>query len=148
MCCTRMACGPTTGKPVSARTTRTVPLHSTGKNLTGTTTANKNTNHHNVFCHTFRSPCCINERQHSIVGIATVTGWRSGNRIVVGARFSAPVQTGPQCQPSLLCSGYLISFPRVKRRECGVNHPIPSSAEVKERVQPYLYTPLDLYDLF
>jgi len=33
------------------------------------------------------------------------------------------------------------SFPGVKRRGCGVDHPPPSSAEVKERVELYLYSP-------
>jgi len=58
----------------------------------------------------------------------------------VGARFSAPVETGLGGPPSLLYNGYLVSFPRVKRRECGVNHPIPFSAEVKERVEVHLYS--------
>jgi len=34
------------------------------------------------------------------------------------------------------------SFPGVKRPGCDVNHPTPSSAEVKERVELYLYSPL------
>jgi hypothetical protein len=34
--------------------------------------------------------------------------------------------------PSLLCNGYRLSFPGVKRPERGVNHPPLSSAEVKE----------------
>jgi hypothetical protein len=33
------------------------------------------------------------------------------------------------------------SFPRVKRLERGVDHPPTSSAEVKERVELYLYSP-------
>jgi hypothetical protein len=33
------------------------------------------------------------------------------------------------------------SFPGVKRPGRGVDHPPPSSAEVKERVQLYLYSP-------
>jgi hypothetical protein len=33
------------------------------------------------------------------------------------------------------------SFPGLKRPGRGVNHPSPSSAEVKERVELYLYTP-------
>jgi hypothetical protein len=32
------------------------------------------------------------------------------------------------------------SFPGVKRPERGVDHPSPSSAEVKERVELYLYS--------
>jgi hypothetical protein len=37
---------------------------------------------------------------------------RTGDRILIGVSFSAPVQTGP---PSLLCSGYLLSFPGINR---------------------------------
>jgi len=33
------------------------------------------------------------------------------------------------------------SFPHVKRPKRGVDHPPPSSAEVKERVELYLYNP-------
>jgi hypothetical protein len=33
------------------------------------------------------------------------------------------------------------SFPGVKRPRRGVDHPLPSSAEVKERVEVYLYSP-------
>jgi len=39
------------------------------------------------------------------------------------------------------------SFPGVKRPGRGVDHPPPSSAEVKERVELYLYPPLGLRDL-
>ena len=47
--------------------------------------------------------------------------------------------------PSLLYNGYRVSFPGVKRPGRGVNHPPPSSAEVKERVETYLYSPLGLH---
>jgi len=33
------------------------------------------------------------------------------------------------------------SFPGVKRPGRAVDHPLPSSAEVKERVELYLYSP-------
>ena len=42
--------------------------------------------------------------------------------------------------PSLLYNGYRASFPEVKRPERGVNHPHPSSTEVKERIELYLYS--------
>jgi len=48
--------------------------------------------------------------------------------------------------PSLQYSVYQVSFPEVKRPEPGLNQPLPSSAEVNERIQLYLYT-LGLYDL-
>jgi len=56
----------------------------------------------------------------------------------VGARFSAPVQTGPEAHPASYTMG-TGSFLGVKRPGRGVDHPSPSSAEVKERVQLYLY---------
>jgi hypothetical protein len=59
---------------------------------------------------------------------------RSGDRIPVGARFSAPVQTGPGAYPAT-CTMGTGSFPRVTRPGRGVDHPPPSRAEViKERV--------------
>jgi hypothetical protein len=39
--------------------------------------------------------------------------------------------------PSLLYNGYRVSFPGLKRPGHGVKHPIPFSAEVKERVTLY-----------
>jgi len=36
------------------------------------------------------------------------------------------------------------SYPGVKRPGCGVGHPTPSSAEVKERVEIYPYSPSEL----
>ena len=63
---------------------------------------------------------------------------RSGDRIPVrGARFSAPVQTGPGAHPASSTMG-TASFLGVKRLGCGVDHPPLSSAEVKERMMLYL----------
>jgi len=47
---------------------------------------------------------------------------RSGDRIPVWTIFSAPVQTGPG-PPSLLYSGYRVSFPGVKWPVGDVDHP-------------------------
>jgi hypothetical protein len=66
---------------------------------------------------------------------------RSGVRSPVGTRFSLPVQTGPGAQPTA-CTTATGSFsPKVKREGRGVNHPPLSSAEIKERVELYLYSP-------
>jgi len=54
-------------------------------------------------------------------------------------RFSAPVQTGPGAHPASYTIG-TGSFAGVKRPGGGVNHPAPTSAEVKERVELYLYS--------
>jgi hypothetical protein len=59
--------------------------------------------------------------------------------ISVGARFSAPAQTGPGAYPA----SYTMdtnSFPGVKRPGHGVDHPPPSSAEVKDRIELYIYS--------
>ena len=61
----------------------------------------------------------------------------SRGRIPVGARFSAPVQTGPGNPPSPYTKG-TGSFPGVKRPERGVD-PAPHLAGVKERIERYLY---------
>jgi hypothetical protein len=52
---------------------------------------------------------------------------------------------GPAQSPTKLTPG---SFPRVKRPEIGVDHPPPSSTEVKERVALFFYSPLGLRGLF
>jgi len=48
----------------------------------------------------------------------------------------------PQGPPSLLYSGYWVYFTGVKQPGHGFDHPPPSSAKVKERVQLSLYPPL------
>jgi hypothetical protein len=47
----------------------------------------------------------------------------------------------PWGPPSLLYNGYWVPFPAVKRLGRGVDHPPLSSAEVKEIVELYLYSP-------
>jgi hypothetical protein len=57
--------------------------------------------------------------------------------------YSAPVQTGPGAHPVSYTMG-TGSFPGVKRPGRGVDHPLPSSAEVKQRVELYLCSPSGL----
>jgi hypothetical protein len=66
---------------------------------------------------------------------------RSGDRISVGARFSAP---GPGAHPA----PYTGSFPGVKRQGRGADHPPLSISEFKERVELYVYPFLGLCVLF
>jgi hypothetical protein len=73
--------------------------------------------------------------QDSSVGIATtLRSGRSGDRIPVEERFSAPVQTHSGAHPASYTMG-TGSVSGVKRSGCGVDHPPPSSAEVKQRVE-------------
>jgi hypothetical protein len=55
---------------------------------------------------------------------------RSGDRIPVGARFFAQVQTDPGAH-SAFCRMGTGSFPGVKRQGRGADHSPPPSAEVK-----------------
>jgi hypothetical protein len=57
----------------------------------------------------------------------------------VGARFSAPAQTrlGAHLTSYTMGTG---SFLGVKRPGHGVEQPLPSSVEVKERVELYVYS--------
>ena len=57
-----------------------------------------------------------------------------------GGRFSAPVQTGLGAHPASYTVGTR-SFPGVKQPGHDIDHPPSSSAEVKERVELYLYFP-------
>ena len=66
---------------------------------------------------------------------------RSGDRIPVEARFSAPVQTGPEAHPTS-CTMGTVSFPVGKVWPGRDADPSPpSSVKVKNRVELYLYSP-------
>ena len=54
----------------------------------------------------------------------------------MGARFSAPVQTGPGAHPTSYTMG-TGSFPGVKRQGRGADYSPSSSAEVEGRVELY-----------
>ena len=77
----------------------------------------------------------------SSVGIATRYGLDSpGIESRWEARFSVPVQTGRGAHPASYTVG-TGSFLGVKRPGRGVDHPPSSTAEVKERVELYVYSP-------
>jgi len=72
---------------------------------------------------------------------------RFGGRIPVGARFSAPVQTGPGAHPASYTEG-TGSLPRVKRPEPGVDHPPHLAPRLKKEYSCTSIPPLGLRDLF
>ena len=77
----------------------------------------------------------------SVVGIGTGYGLDGpGIESRCGVRFFAPVQTYPGAHPAPYTMG-TGSVPGVKRPGRGVDHPTPSSVEVKERIELYLYSP-------
>jgi len=55
----------------------------------------------------------------------------------MGARFSTPIQTSPVAHPVFYTVG-TGSFLGLKRLGLGIDHPPPSSIEVKEGVELYL----------
>jgi len=65
----------------------------------------------------------------------------------VGATFSAPFQTGPEAHPASYTMGTGF-FSGVKRPERGVDHPPPSSAEVKQEYSYISDNSLDFRGLF
>ena len=65
----------------------------------------------------------------------------------MGERFSASVQAGLGAHPASYKMGAGF-FPGVKRPGRGVDHPPPSIADVKEKVELYIYSPLRFRDLF
>ena len=80
------------------------------------------------------STCCA-------VGIATRYGLDGpGIESRCGARFFAPVQTGPGTY-SASCTMGTGSFPGVKRPGRGADHPSPPKRRGHERVELYLYSP-------
>jgi hypothetical protein len=74
----------------------------------------------------------------SIARINLLRSERSGNRIPMGAKFSAPVQNGPRAHTTSYKMG-TVSFLGLKLPGRGVYHPPLSSAEDKERIDLYLY---------
>jgi hypothetical protein len=60
----------------------------------------------------------------------SVAGW-SGDRILVGVRFSAPIQSGRGAHPALYTMG-TGSFPGIKQLRRGIHHLPPSSTMVKK----------------
>jgi hypothetical protein len=78
--------------------------------------------------------------QDSSVGVATRYGLDGAGSNPVEAKFSASIQTGPGAHPAFYTMG-TGSFPGVIRPGPGVVHPPPSSADVTESVELYLYSP-------
>jgi hypothetical protein len=70
--------------------------------------------------------------RYGLDGPAIESRWRT--------RFFAQVQTVFWAHPTSYKMG-TGSFPGVKRPGCGVDHPLPPNAKVKERVELYLYFP-------
>jgi hypothetical protein len=79
--------------------------------------------------------------------IDSLRAGRSGDRILVGARFSAPVQTGSEAHPAsyIMDTG---SFPGVKRAVRGVDHSPHLGPRLKRERSYTSNSPLGLRDLF
>jgi len=67
-------------------------------------------------------------------------GWTVQGSNPGRSRFFALVQIGPWAHPSS-CTKVTWSFPGVKPPGRGVDHPPPSSAEVKEKVELNIHSP-------
>jgi len=67
------------------------------------------------------------------------TGWTSGDQILVEARFCIPVQTNPGAHPASYTLG-TGSFSGVNWLGRGIDHPLPSTALVREREELFLFS--------
>jgi hypothetical protein len=72
--------------------------------------------------------------------VRLATAGQSGDRATVGLKFFASAQNGLVAHPAS-CTMGTGSFPRVNRPGRGVDHPPLPSAEVKEIVNLYFYSP-------
>jgi len=122
----------------TARKTRTFDLKAAG-----TTNIAKLGNIHSAYrLWRFQSLLLLRKPQCLRAGIAlsatgcTVRGSNPGEGEIFRTRPDRPC-----VPPSLLYNGYRFSFQGVKQLGRGVNHPLPSSAEVKESADLYLYSP-------
>ena len=95
----------------------------------------------------FNMQFVITERLYSRCGsrqLSRYSDWlragRSGDRIPVGARFSAPVQTGPGAHP-VSCTMGTGSFRGVKSGRDVTLTLTPFQCRGQERVELYLYSP-------
>jgi hypothetical protein len=71
-----------------------------------------------------------------------------GDRIPVGARFSAPIQTGSEAHPAS-CTMGTGSFPGASRPGRGADHPPQSSAKVHRKEWSYTSTlPLEAFEAY
>jgi hypothetical protein len=100
--------------------------------------------------------CCIDSLKnyqafiHSLCTLSqTATGWMVwGSNTGGGARFSAPVKTGPGAHPASCATGTR-SFPGVKSGWGVTLTPTPTSSAVgHERAEIYLYSPYGPYGLY
>ena len=82
----------------------------------------------------------INTLQNCFGGTTSLRAGQSGDRISVAARYSTSIQNGPGSHPASYTVGTGF-FSGVQRPGRGVDQPLLSDAEVKERVELYLYSP-------
>ena len=89
---------------------------------------------------TLTSPLCSKLGRGSSVGIATHCGLEVRGSNPGGGQLLCTCPDQPWGPPSLLYNGYWV-LPGVKQPGHGIDHPFPSSTEVKERVELYVYSP-------
>jgi hypothetical protein len=76
------------------------------------------------------------------------TGWKVWGSNPSGIEIFRTRPERPWDPPNFLYNGHQLSCLGINRPGRGVNHPLPSIGDVKERVELYLYFPLELYGLY
>ena len=112
-----------------------VPRHNMQKQMKLKSTSNFNCTFLKVVFHCYNT--CRVDRD-SKVGIVTCYGVEGpGTESWRRAKFSTDQSWG---SPSLQSNGCQTSFPGIKQPWRGVDHPPPSRAKVRERIELYLYS--------
>ena len=93
------------------------------------------------------APNTGNEITERIVRVRLATGWTVQGSNPGGSEIFLTRPDRPWGPHSLLYIGYRVYFPGVKRQGPVVDYPPLSSAEVKERAELYLTSPLGLRGL-
>ena len=99
--------------------------------------------HHvsNIIVSYFAKLCLLHAGRDSSGGVTTRYGLDGRGSNPGAVEISRTRPDRPCCPPSLLCNGYRVSFPGLKRPGRGVDDPPPCSAEVKERKELHIYSP-------
>ena len=83
--------------------------------------------------------CCADGKKLIYLCVATGCAVRGSN--AGGSKLFRTCPDRPWGPPGCLYNRYRVSFPGVKWPGRGVDHPLPSTAEDKERVEIYFYSP-------
>ena len=94
-----------------------------------------------VYCEYKRKAKVQDNQDKDTSTVEVQTEYKRIQKIIPAGDIFRSRPDGPWGPRSVLHNGYGVSFPKVERPGRGVNDPPTSTAEVKERIELYLYSP-------